>query len=73
MAQINDGFQTPRTSISHPIKISWIVKDDGKTTPRRNGELPNFALSSCPGKKVRIDTGPVKGKGCSNSYSNGMS
>ncbi|KAF7731014.1 hypothetical protein EC973_001060 [Apophysomyces ossiformis] len=90
----------PKTSISHPINISWIVPDEylpflsfsdlpdnidlfDLTDPamakqlepqlekaRSNLRPPsrrmgNLALSSCPGKKVRL-TGPVRGRAAIN-------
>ncbi|KAI8373150.1 protein-tyrosine phosphatase-like protein [Radiomyces spectabilis] len=93
----------PKTSISHPINISWIIApdqlpllcsadmperydlfdlmsnrgvedqlrcqlekrqhDDSSSLSRRN--LGNLALSSCPGKKVRL-SGPVRGRAAIN-------
>ncbi|KAI8989390.1 protein-tyrosine phosphatase-like protein [Pilobolus umbonatus] len=76
-----------KTSLSHPINISWIIPDDillhlsstlpidhdlyDMLNPRLKDTIVldckalkkkgNLALSSCPGKKVRL-SGPVKGR-----------
>lgn len=92
---------TPKTSITHPINISWIVPDEylpflslcelpddidlyDLTDPCLEQQLTpqlaqaqhatdqvsrpvigNLALSSCPGKKVRL-TGPTRGRAAIN-------
>ncbi|SAL95170.1 hypothetical protein [Absidia glauca] len=81
----------PKTSISHPINISWVLPTDYlplltygpldisdlvllDTPPppppppssSSNGKvMGNLALSSCPGKKVRL-SGPVRGRAAIN-------
>jgi protein-tyrosine phosphatase len=58
-----------RTSVTHPLNISWITPvDDFVISSNRKLDktdeygIGRFGLSSCPGKKVRLHTGPINGK-----------
>jgi protein-tyrosine phosphatase len=56
-----------RTSITHPLNISWITPIENlmistnSDTEQLNG-IGRLGLSSCPGKKVRLHTGPINGR-----------
>lgn len=56
-----------RTSLSHPLNVSWITPIENMMIDTNDIEkiylkIGKLALSSCPGKKVRLNTGPVNGR-----------
>jgi len=66
--QSNSKFAV-RTSITHPLNISWITPVNDlaiSSSCRLEGinecNIGRLALSSCPGKKVRLHTGPINGR-----------
>ncbi|ORX75693.1 phosphatases II [Anaeromyces robustus] len=67
--QSNPTF-TIRTSLTHPLNISWItpienlILTSNCSLEKRINDfrIGRLALSSCPGKKVRLHTGPVNGR-----------
>lgn len=63
----NNNFAV-RTSITHPLNISWItpintlINTYQKINRQLDADIGKLALSSCPGKKVRLNTGPINGR-----------
>lgn len=64
----NSSTFSIRTSITHPLNISWITPvEDLVISNSKLGKINEYcigrlALSSCPGKKVRLNSGPVNGR-----------